>query len=181
MEEKNKKKGTFKKVIFVVFLIVVLAVGIGVGYSTAYFTASVINSKEVENTVVTTANMSIEFTDGAQVSLNNTVPGNSITKTFSIKNTGNVDAYYDVYMSDLINTFVDKNDLVYTLTSNTGGASVAETVVPSTSSRIVTNQKIEVNEEHYYTLVIEFKETNDNQDDNKGKTFSTIMRVNEVN
>jgi len=177
----DNKKNNWKKILLIIFLFIVLVLGVAVGYSAAYFTATVINSSTPSDSVVTTANMAIEFTDGPQVGLENTVPGNYVTKTFSVKNTGNVDTYYDIYMSDLINTFVDKNDLVFTLTSNTGGASVTETVVPSASTKIVSNQKLDANAEHYYTLRIDFKETNDNQDDNTGKSFSTIIRVNEFN
>ena len=173
----KKKKNNTKKIIFAVFLVIVLFVGIAIGYSVAYFSATVVNDPGPSNTVVTTGGMKIEYTDGPQVSLENSLPGQYIEKTFTIKNIGSLDAYYDVYLSDLINTFVDKVDLKYTLTSTDGGANAFETEVPASTSKIVNNKLIGVNQTHTYTLKIEFKETNSNQNVNKDKSFSSIIRV----
>ena len=178
----NKKKSKkVKQIIFASFLFVLLVVGVFVGYSSAYFTSTVINNPTPRNTNVTTGSMEIEFTDGETVGLINALPGSHVIKTFKVKNVGSLAAYYDVYMSDLVNTFSDKTDLVYTLTSNDGGANIAtQTQIPSTSSKIVSSQPIAINGEHNYTLRIDFKETNDDQDDNKRKSFRTVIRINEV-
>ena len=175
-----KNKNKTKKVLLTLLLIVVLIVGVIVGYSAAYFTVNFINNPEPQNTIVTTGSMSMEFSDGPEVKLERAVPGNFVVKTFSVKNTGTIDSYYDVYLNDLINDFADKTDLVYTLTSTDGGANVFETVVPSSSSKIVTSKLITVGTTHNYSLKIEFKETNDNQDDNIGKNFSSVIRVNSI-
>ena len=166
---------------YVVAIILALALVITItATSYAYFVANVTGTSS--DTVVTTAALEIEFTDGPQVSLENVIPGSYIEKTFKIENTSSSDTVYDVYMSDLFNNFVDKNDLVYTLTSSDGGFSTDGAIqAPSTSSKIIDNYVIREGETHNYTLKIEFKETNDNQDDNKGKSFSAIIRVNEYN
>ena len=57
--------------------------------------------------------------------LDNAIPGSSVSKTFTVKNTGNVATNYTIYFSELSNKFVDKTDLVYTLTSSNGGKNVA--------------------------------------------------------
>ena len=182
-ENQNIKKGYKKKikiipyaVIIIVALVFVFTLSIA---SYAYFSASV-NKGTINATQVSTGSMEIEFTDGAEVSLNDAIPGQYIEKTFKVKSVGTVDTVYDIYMSDLINDFVDKTDLVYTLTSNDGGANISETQVPDVNTKIVSNKVLGHDEEHNYTLRIEFKETNDNQDDNKGASFSTIIRINEV-
>ena len=172
MENNNKK---FHYVI-ISLLVLVFVVTLTIS-SYAYFTATVTGTSN--NNVVTTGTMEIEFSDGPQVGLDNIIPGSYIEKTFSVRNTGTVDTYYDIYMSDLINNFADKTDLVYTLTSS-NGANIEETQVPDVNTKIVQNQALAVGETHNYTLRITFKETNDNQDDNKGKTFSTVIRINEV-
>ena len=177
--EGNKKKGNAKKVFFIIFLLIVLVAGIVIGYSSAYFAATVLTNPEPKNTTVTTGRMELEVTDGPKVGLEEATPGQYIEKTFSVKNVGTVEAYYNVSLSDLVNNFVDKDDLVYTLTSTDGGANAYETVVPSTSSKIVNNKLIAVNETHHYTLRITFKETNDNQNDNINKDFSAVIKVNE--
>jgi len=176
----SKKKGSKRPYVIAIVLALALVVTI-TATSYAYFSANVINSGTVNNTVVTTTSLEIEFTDGPQVSLENAVPGQYIEKTFKVENKGSGDTTYDVYMSDLINDFADKADLVYTLTSNDGGYNLStQTQVPDTNTKIVNAQLLRAGEEHNYTLRIEFKETNDNQDDNKNKSFTTIIRVNEV-
>ena len=175
MEYNNNSRKTYIISILVLLLVMVIS-----ATSYAFFTATV-NNSDNKNTVVTTGSMEIEFTDGAEISLENALPGSYIEKTFKVKNMGSISTVYDIYMSDLLNKFQDKSDLVYTLSSSDGGANIStQTQVPSESSKIVNEYPIGINEEHNYTLRIEFKETNDNQDDNKGKKFSTIIRINEI-
>ena len=82
------------------------------GVSYAYF-AVVTNGASNPN-IVTSGTMKITYTDGPQITLDNAIPGDSLTKTFTVKNTGTVDTQYDIYFSDLINTFADQSDLAYT-------------------------------------------------------------------
>ena len=180
MENNEVKKGSKRPYVIAIALALALVITI-TATSYAYFVGTVNNTTTPTTTDVTTTSLGIEFTDGAQVTLENAIPGAYVVKTFKVENVGNGDTVYDVYMSDLINDFSDKTDLVYTLTSNDGGANITtQTQVPASSTKIVSNQLLRVGEEHNYTLRIEFKETNDNQDDNKGKIFSTIIRINEV-
>ena len=170
---KSRKRPYVVAIVLALALVIIIT-----ATSYAYFTAQLNGTSN--NTVVTTGAMEIEFSDGAQVNLQNALPGDYVEKTFSVENKGTLDTVYDIYMSDLINEFVDKSDLVYTLTSNDGGQNINETQVGDVPTKIVSNKQIGVGDKHNYTLRIEFKETNDNQDDNKGKSFSTIIRVNEV-
>ena len=170
-----------KKVILIVVLAILLVVGIVFGYSFAYFTASVVNDSTINNTVVTTAALEIKFTDGPKVSLENAIPGDEKEKTFKVKNDSDSDIPYDIYMSEVVNTFEDKSDLVYTLESSDGGKNITtETQAPDVPTKIVDSHIIKANEEHNYTLKIKFKETNDNQDDNKEKQFEVTIRINDV-
>ena len=153
-------------------LVAVLLIVSGVSY--AYFTATVSNAGTTTN--VTAGTMSIEFTDGDQVSLDKAVPGDSVTKTFKVKNTGTLAATYNISLTDLTNTFVDQTDLVYTLTS-TNGANVSETKMPNAAGYLVVNQSITPNETQEYSLKITFKETNDNQDDNQHKQFGATIKI----
>ena len=174
----NSKLNNKKPYVIAITLAVVLVLFITTT-SYAYF-VGVVNGS-AKNIEITTGSMEIEYTDGPQVSLNNAVPTNYVEKTFKVKNVGTGDTVYDVYMSDLLNDFADKTDLVYTLTSSDGGYNTVDEVqVPDESTKIVNSQVLRSGEEHNYTLRITFKETNDNQDDNKNKVFSCIIRVNEV-
>ena len=156
-----------------------LLVSIVIASSYAYFVANVSGNKDTNNVVVTNGVMSLEYKDGDEINLANAVPGSSVTKTFTVKNTGNVSTNYTIYFSELSNKFVDKTDLVYTLTSSDGGKSVAQTQVPSTNEAMVSNYAIEAGKTHTYTLTITFLNKDENQNDNMNVSFTTKIGINE--
>ena len=169
-----------KKIIILSIVGVLLLVSIVVVTSYAYFTANVSGNKDTNNVVITNGVMSLEYKDGDEITLANAVPGNSVTKTFTVKNTGNVATNYTIYFSELSNKFVDKTDLVYTLTSSDGGKSVAQTQVPSKNEAMVSNYAIDAGKTHTYTLTITFLDKDENQDDNQNVSFSTKVTINET-
>ena len=156
-----------------------LLVSIAIASSYAYFVANVSGNKDTNNVVVTNGVMSLKYTDGDEITLANAVPGSSVSKTFTVKNTGNVSTNYTIYFSELSNKFVDKTDLVYTLTSSDGGKNVAQTQVPSTNEAMVSNYAIDAGKTHTYTLTITFLNKDENQDDNQGVSFTTKIGINE--
>ena len=168
-----------KKIIILSIVGVLLLASIAVATSYAYFVANISGNKDTNNVVVTNGVMALEYKDGDEITLANAVPGNSVTKTFTVKNTGNVSTNYTIYFSELSNKFVDKTDLVYTLTSSDGGKNVAQTQVPSTNDAMVSNYAIDAGKTHTYTLTITFLDKDENQDDNQGVSFSTKVSINE--
>ena len=168
-----------KKILILSIVGVLLLVSIAVATSYAYFTANVTGNKDTNNVVITNGVMSLEYKDGDEITLANAVPGNSVTKTFTVKNTGNVATNYTIYFSELSNKFVDKTDLVYTLTSSDGGKNVAQTQVPSTNDTMVSNYAIEAGKTHTYTLTITFLNKDENQNDNMNVSFTTKIGINE--
>ena len=169
-----------KKIIILSIVGVLLLVSIVVATSYAYFVANVSGNKDTNNVVVTNGVMSLEYKDGDEINLANAIPGSSVTKTFTVKNTGNVSTNYTIYFSELSNKFVDKTDLVYTLTSSDGGKNAAQTQVPDSNDAMVSNYAIEAGKTHTYTLTITFLNKDENQNDNMGVTFSTKVSINET-
>ena len=169
-----------KKIIILSIVGVLLLASIGVAVSYAYFNASVSGNPTTNNVVVTNGVMALEYKDGDEITLANAIPGSSVSKTFTVKNTGNVATNYTIYFSELSNKFVDKTDLVYTLTSSDGGKNVAQTQVPSTNAAMVSNYAIDAGKTHTYTLTITFLNKDENQNDNMGVSFSTKVSINET-
>ena len=173
-------KNKYIKILIVVAAFLFLGAVTSVSYS--YFTATVGGNNISNETVITSGQMALSLIDGEQVGLENALPGASVTKKFKVKNTGTVVTNYDIYLSEIINTFADKKDLVYTLTSAIGCPNATETIVPSKSgeqSKIVSSCPINPNIEHEYVLTIKFNDDGTNQDDNKGKKFSAKISINE--
>ncbi len=168
-----------KKILILSIIGSLLLVSIAIASSYAYFVANVSGNKDTNNVVITNGVMSLEYKDGDEISLANAVPGNSVTKTFTVKNTGNVATNYTIYFSELSNKFVDKTDLVYTLTSSDGGKNVAQTQVPSKNDAMVSNYAIEAGKTHTYTLTITFLNKDENQNDNMNVSFRTKIGINE--
>ena len=157
----------FKPLVLVVFLMIICITSL---VSYAYFTASVNGSSN--NNVVVTGHMEVRFEDGPVIGTSlNMIPGDYITKTFSVTNTGNVDALYNIYLNNVYNDFNPTSDLVYEIISD-NGINISERVCPTTYGVLSSNILIGVGETHNYTLKITFKETGINQDSNKGKLFS---------
>ena len=170
---KNKKKLIILSIV-AILLIVVLS-----SASYAYFTTS--GSTGTEETI-TSGTMALTFSDGPQINATNLAPGDYIEKTFSVTNTGTLATTYDVYLSEVVNTFVQKNDLVYEITSNDGGYNtVNQVVVPNVESKIVDTQSIGVGATHHYILKITYKLTNQIQNDNMGRGFTAKININEYN
>ncbi len=169
-----------KKIIILSIVGVLMLVSIVVATSYAYFVANVSGNKDTNNVVVTNGVMALEYKDGDEITLANAVPGSSVSKTFTVKNTGNVSTNYTIYFSELSNKFVDKTDLVYTLTSSDGGKSVAQTQVPDSNEAMVSNYSIAAGKTHTYTLTITFLDKDENQDDNQCVSFSTKVSINET-
>ena len=168
-----------KKILILSIIGVLMLVSIAVASSYAYFTANVTGNNDANNVVITNGVMSLEYKDGDEITLDNAIPGSSVTKTFTVKNTGNVTTNYTIYFSELSNKFVDKTDLVYTLASSDGGKSVAQTQVPDSNEAMVSNYEIEAGKTHTYTLTITFLDKDENQDDNQGVSFTTKIGINE--
>ena len=176
------KKETNKYFYIISVLVALLVIGITITASFAFFTNS--GSPTGTATVITSGSMSLELVDGDVVGITQgMLPGQKVQKKFKVRNTGTLETKYDIYLSEILNDFADKSDLVYRLISEDGGYnSSSDREVPSsvgTSSKIVPGTSIGANEEHNYILEIEFLNKNENQDDNKGKKFSAKIQIND--
>ncbi len=156
-----------------------------IGVSYAYFTASIVNN-EVKDQVVTTGTLSLRYVDGAQIVMQNIKPGDTITKTVYVANTGTLDAVYSLVWQEL-NNEIENDEMLIEGTCTRMNATTEEvdgTCEGITSDAISSNTikgkvTIEPNIVHKYDLTITFKDTNAAQNYNQGKKFSGVLGVNE--
>ena len=94
------KKEYIKKTILVIFVIT-LSLTI-IGFSYAYFITEI--TGEGKCVTLDTANLKLKYIDNTVLSLNNTLPGDSITKTFTVENIGTKKVSCNIVWNNLINT-----------------------------------------------------------------------------
>ena len=182
-----------KKVIIGVALSCLLLATIGFTY--AFFTATVNGNENAKNQVVETGTLSLVYKDGQELKLDSAIPGSSVTKTFTVTNTGNLIADYSINLSELINT-IENDELVvegtclsYENYDNEDKSikdvclDIENQVVPMSSvvgsSTIKDSISIKPGITHEYKITITFIETGDSQNYNQGKQFSSKVQINE--
>ena len=172
-----------KKYIYITLTIVFLLSALGISY--AWFNAVIKGNDTAKEQSVITGNLELTFTDDTEVTLPNAVPGDSYTKTISVKNTGTLDASYSLVWQELTNE-ITNDELVIEATckrlnsSNTEeGTCESISQTPIKSNTIKKNISIEPSVTHEYTIKVTFIDTGSLQDYNKKKSFSGKLGIEE--
>ena len=172
-----------KKYFYIMIFSLVLLLVLGVSY--AWFNAVIKGNDTAKEQKVVTGNLELTFTDDTEVTLPNAVPGDSYTKTISVKNTGTLDAKYNLVWQELTNE-ITNDELVIEATckrlnsSNTEeGTCESISRTPIKSSTIKRNISIEPSVTHEYTIKVTFIDTGSLQDYNKKKSFSGKLGIEE--
>ena len=63
----------------------------------------------------------VKYSDTSNVSLVGAYPGDSLIKTFTVKNIGGKPVYYNILLDDLVNNFSNPDDLIFTLNGTPDG------------------------------------------------------------
>ena len=172
-----------KMTLFVTGMFLLLIMTTGLSY--AYFSASVKGNENAKNVVVEAGTLSLVYTDGPEIKVQNIKPGWSTTKEVSVKNNGTLGAYYNVIWQSLTNT-ISNNELVLSATCQRLNASgTVEGTCESISQAAISDMtiakrvSIESGITHKYTFTILFKETNVDQNTNQGKKFNGVLGIEE--
>ncbi len=172
------------KKIYIALCVSILLVGVGV--SLAYFGIKIIGNDTAKNNKVVTGNLELTFTDTNEITLNDVFPGDSFTKTISVKNTGTKDVSYSLVWTELTNGIIN-DELVIEATCkrlNSSGtedgtcSSISQKAV-SSDSNITSNIPIKPGYTHEYTVKIIFIDTGKPQNYNKNKSFSGKLGITE--
>jgi len=82
--------------------------------------------------------------------------GDTVTKTFSIKNLSKEKQNYDLKLSDVVSTYGD--NLTYSLSKN-GSEIISDEIMPSSDTTILESQKLTANSIDEYVMTIKFDNT----------------------
>ena len=178
-----------KRILLVVLLTSVFLIITGITY--AYFSLVVSGNDVAETINVSTTKIELIYTDGNEIKVDSIEPKWTTTKTITVENTGNEEAYYALGWQKLYNE-IQKDELVIRSTCISSGATggtcenTDNVVVPQTSevtaetNKVIypykENVKILPGEKHTYTVTIEFINYDDKaQNYNQGKRFYGVL------
>ena len=172
-----------KKIYLGVGLAFLLLMTISLSY--AYFSTNVSGNDNAKDVVVNAGTLSLVYTDGPEINVENIRPGKTITKEVSVKNTGTLDTAYNIVWQELTNE-ITNNEMLVSATCvrlNASGVvegtcnAIAESAI--SSNTIQKNISIESGITHKYTFTITFKEIDADQNYNQGKKFSGVLGIEE--
>lgn len=178
--EKKSKKGIL---IGITTLLLVMLILVGLTY--AYYRTRVIGNTNQKSISVTSEKLELTYTNGNQIIGEEEIePGDTLTKTFSVKNTGDDNVNYSVFLENVLNEFVNKEDLVIavtcesTLSDGTIGScdGINDYQYPNSNEKIITNS-INSGEIHNYTLTLTYNYSVYNQSDDIGKKLSGTIQI----
>lgn len=175
-EDKNHLNGK-QKISLGLLAILLLSL---IGMSFAYFTAQVSGNDTAKKAKVESGTMSLALGGMKEVECLNIYLGQTCVVNFSVENTGTLDTNYAVNLKDVENTFVNKEELVYTITNQDGDTLATEITAPDIDSILIPRVESTVGSVDEYTMVIQFKETGELQNDNQGKLFSGTIQINSL-
>ena len=169
-----------KKLFYGLFLVSVFVITSGLSY--AFFSQTITGNDVAETINVTTTELKLNFIDGKYIELKEAMPGDSITKTFSVENTGTETGYYKINWQEF-NNKIDNDELQVEFTCKSYKGSTESGTCSNLTREAAYNRDLKSNIEiasgirHEYTLKITFMDTNQNQNENQGKSFSGVLRV----
>ena len=182
----NRKKTIILGIISLI-AIIVLVFGITYGY----LNNNIQGNTNPNSVVVDVENSKLEYTDLSENSINRLIePGFVDIKLFTVKNLGNVSATYHIYLTDVVHDFIRLSDLEYTLYRKSGNNTidvtdfsdctlVASGTYPKINSYLVLGEELEhANDIYTYALKVEYINSVENQDANKGKVFGGKVQIN---
>ena len=157
-----------------------------IGMSYAWFSATVTRENSHDQ-IVTTGTLELTYIDGPEIKLENVRPGKTLTKEVSVKNTGTLDAEYNLVWQEL-NNEITNDEMVISITCSTitdknapGEACPELAETPISENVLIEGATIESGYTHNYVITITFKELSKDQNYNQGKNFSGVLGVNEYN
>ncbi len=173
---KNKKRIVISGI--TLFLVTIMLLGLTYAY---YKTRINGNSKDKSISVVS-KKLEITYTDGNGVIEGTGIePGYTLTKTFSVENTGDEKVNYKVYFENVVNTFTRSEDWTYKIScqgTSTTCDGIDSTTFPTSEKSLVLENDIASKETQTYTLTLTYANLTDiDQSIDMGKSLSGKINI----
>lgn len=163
----------------IIISVIAIAVFIAViSYASYAFYTTTIEEKGNGGISGSTANLSTTFEDGEEIN-KIMIPGDTITKTFSIENNG-ADISYTIVINGLVNDFTSYQDIIYTLKED-DEILVEDKVFPNdpTKNELSETRTLKNGERRTYTITITYQNTEVDQAPDMGKKLSGKLFIKE--
>ena len=179
-EKKEKRKEIGINKYFIILSIAVLITMIGASF--AYFSARITKVNETKTKLQTTE-LGLIYTGVGEIDYSSMIPGDKFIKTFTVENVSNRYVSYNIYLENILNEL--NEDLVYKIEETDVNGTVLETVKAETplpvtnngKSYLVSDIEIEARTTKYYKMTIEYKYTNEPQNNYQGKRFRATLGI----
>ena len=161
---------------YLILIISVLILLIGVSF--AYFSLEITGNDTAKYNTITTGALKLTFTDTNALTLTDALPGDSATKTISVKNTGTIDTSYNIVWKELTNTITNDELVIEATCKRLNSSNSEEGTCESIPQKAVSSNKLKLNIPiepgitHEYTLKLTFIDTGSTQNYNKNKSFN---------
>ncbi len=167
-----------KKTIIISVIAIAIFVAV-ISYASYAFYTTTIEEKGAGGISGSTAKFSTTFDDGEEIN-KIMIPGDSITKTFSIENNG-TDISYRIVINDLVNEFISYQDITYTLKENDTILEENE-IFPNDANQneLSETRTLKNGERKTYTITITYNNTEVDQREDMGKTISGKLFIKEL-
>ncbi len=171
-----------KKMYILLVISILFAV---VGVSLAFFSLNIIGNDKAKDTKITTGDLELVFTDDNEVSLDGAFPGDSITKTISVKNTGTKEVSYNIVWQELLNEITNNELVIDGTCKNLNSSNIEDGECSAISKKavkegnITSNIPIKPGYTQEYIIKITFIDTGKLQNYNKNKSFKGKLGLTE--
>ena len=171
------------KKIYILLVISILFAVIGV--SLAFFSLNIIGNDTAKYNKITTGDLELVFTDDNEVSLDGAFPGDSITKTLSVKNTGTKEVSYNIVWQELLNEITNNELVIDGTCKNLNSSNTEDRTCNAISKKavkegnITSNIPIKPGYTQEYEVKITFIDTGKPQNYNKNKSFKGKLGLTE--
>ena len=175
LETRKISKNIFKVIVLTVFVLSLNSL------SYAYFTSTI--EGEGKEIVLSTSDISIKFEDNEAIKKTGLTPGERIIKKFSVTNNSEGKVEYKINWEYLINNFVNREYLTYSITSTNGGGTLTEVQLPDSEEHIsiISSVTIQPGVTQEYTMSINYKNSSSiNQDADKNKSLIGKLEITDM-